>query len=158
MVLERRKKSLPGRESFNCSFKKEVGAAKAQNKSSVIGVSPNTQPQERLSKPPATGTGHGAVASLGLAQLWDLAGCGGMLGSPVLREGRLWGQPGGPGVPAVSPGQQRGIGEFQTFSKSHFLPNKFESYSVKPSSVKFIGTVLSNYGLNEVVYERNSIS
>lgn len=53
MVLERRKKSLPGRESFNCSFKREAGAAKAQNEASVLGVLPSTQPQEEMRTPQA---------------------------------------------------------------------------------------------------------
>lgn len=35
------KKLLPGRESFNCSFEREAGAAEARNESSVWGVSPS---------------------------------------------------------------------------------------------------------------------
>lgn len=66
---QKNKKSLPGRESFNSSLKREAGAAEARNESSVIGVSPFTQRWEpRTPQPGARPQSRGCLGvSLGLA-------------------------------------------------------------------------------------------
>lgn len=96
------KKSLPGRESFNCSFKREAGAAKARKESSVIGVSLFTSPQEKPRAAPTTiSRGHVGVEwpSLEHHSVWSLAGHVGILGFPHAEGGGArgtWAQ-----VPAV---------------------------------------------------------
>lgn len=91
-----RKKSLPGRESFNCSFKREAGAAKAWNKSSVIGVSPFTQAQEKQRTPnhehgPCSNGFSWSILCLAPGRL-----CGHL--SRVLKEGEVWRWPEGCGL------------------------------------------------------------
>lgn len=102
MVLERRKKSLPGRESFNCSFKREAGAAKAQNESS-LGGSTIYSATGGAENPPSMSTGHVVLVFLGASLSLAPGGCVGILEFPHAERGRalelarwMWAQ-----VPAV---------------------------------------------------------
>lgn len=95
----KKKKSLPGRESFNSSFKREAGAARAQNGASVIGVSPFTWPQEAENPLPAPPRPLPSAWSrlrspLEPPLVWHLAGCRGTLGFLLAEGGRASGMAG----------------------------------------------------------------
>lgn len=87
---DRKKKSLPGRESFNSSLKREAGAAKAQNESSVIGVSPPRAPQPGAQ--PRSSSSPGSLPSLapaGRTGIFGLLQAAGGRASGWLERGAL---------------------------------------------------------------------